>query len=97
MMFKHHWGYNELYAEISDIIEHGDWKKIRKINYRRPVKVVSMQLRFDTVEIKTDDDIKQMIKRWKKHANLMEGFNEARHGIKLNCLWKLHTVVCQQL
>lgn len=49
-------------------IHYGDRKIVTKIDYLRLVKVVNNKLIHDVFQIKLDNDITQMINRWKKNS-----------------------------
>lgn len=61
---KHNCTFNQLMQKISKIIDH---KMITHIGYRRLIKVRNNHLLHNTVEIKCNNDIAQMINWWKKY------------------------------
>jgi len=65
MSMRHNSTFLELVDKLSHGIRCGDRKVITEISYRRAVKVLKNKLYHDLVEIKCDNDITQMIQRWK--------------------------------
>jgi len=55
----------EFVDQLSHGIRYGDRKVITEISYRRAVKVLKNKIYHDLIEIKCDNDIIQMIQRWK--------------------------------
>jgi len=61
---RHDCTYNELLQTITQLVECGDCKIVKEIDYRRPTTIRNMRLVHDTAEIKCDFDVSQMINRW---------------------------------
>jgi len=65
MFMRHNCTFPELVDKLSHGIRCGDRKVITEISYRRAVKVLKNKILHDLVEIKCDNDIIQIIQRWK--------------------------------
>jgi len=61
---KHDCTYNELLQTITELVECGDHRIVKEIDYRRPTIIRNRRLVHDTVKIKCDFDVSQMISRW---------------------------------
>jgi len=75
---RHDCTYNELLQTVTQLVECGDHKVVKQIDYRRPTTIRNKQLFHDTAEIKCDFDVSQMISRWKHVQSLDQSVKKPR-------------------
>jgi len=61
---RHDCTFNQLLETIKKLMECGDRRIAKQIDYRCPVTIRNIRLVHDTAEIKCDYDVSQMINRW---------------------------------
>jgi len=72
MSIQHNCMFNVLLQNINQLIYVGDCKRVSKLNYHHPVKIVNNHVVHDTVQVKFDSYVAQMIKCWKKKPQLLK-------------------------
>jgi len=60
---RHDCTYNEFLQTITQLVECGDHRIVKQIDYHRPTTIRNRRLVHDTAEIKCDFDVSQMISR----------------------------------
>jgi len=75
---RHDCTYNELLQTVTQLVECGDRRVVKQIDYRRPSTIHNRRLFHDTAEIKCDFDVSQMINRWKHVQSLDQSVKKPR-------------------
>jgi len=65
MSIPNNCSFNKLFHNILEILQYGDRKQVREINYYHPFRVVNKKLVHEIVQIQNHVDVQQMINRWK--------------------------------
>ena len=92
MMIQHEWTFHQLFHRVSEVLDYGDRKQITEITYRRPIRVIQQRLIYDSVEIKNDEDVKQMIKRWHKTLQLKSNVQRCHTWAKIELFVQTRTL-----
>ena len=78
LSLSHDYTYSELLEIVTQLVECGDPRVVKQIDYCRPSTIRNKRLFHDTTKIKCDFDVSQMISRWKHVQSLDQSVKKPR-------------------